>query len=314
MPWTGAAFLVGAAAICGLPPLNGFVSEFLIYLGAFHGSAALSGANAVASLFAILALALIGGLALACFAKAFGIIFLGEPRGELGRHGKNGNYENGRQAHEAGLAMRLPMLLLAAACLAIGLFAPRVVLAMTPAVGCIVRTPPVETARLLSATALPLSGIVLCAAGFLFLATLLGWIRLRLAGRDAPALRSSAASAGGEEPARTGTWDCGYARPTARMQYTASSFAQPLTDLFRVFLGTRRKFTPPQGALPTQPSAFHSETPDVFTERCFRPAFDGIARLMAHPRRLQHGRVQLYVLYVALTLVALLIWYLGWLS
>jgi len=289
MPWTGAAFLVGAAAISGLPPLNGFVSEFLIYLGAFHGGAALNGANAVASIFAILALALIGGLALACFAKAFGIIFLGEPRSEHALH-----------AHEAGPAMRLPMLLLAAACLAIGLCAPQVVRAMAPAVGCIVATPPVETARLLSAAALPLSGIVLCAAGFLFLAALLALIRFRLAGRDAPA--------------RTGTWDCGYARPTARMQYTASSFAQPLTDLFRVFLGTRREFTPPQGVLPTQACEFHSETPDMFTERCFRPVFAGIAWLMAHPRRLQHGRVQLYVLYVALTLVALLIWYLGWLS
>jgi len=289
MPWTGAAFLVGAAAISGLPPLNGFVSEFLIYLGAFHGGATLNGANAVASIFAILALALIGGLALACFAKAFGIIFLGEPRSEHALH-----------AHEAGPAMRLPMLFLAAVCLAIGLCAPQVVRAMAPAVGCIVRTPSVETARLLSAAALSLSGIVLCAAGFLFLVTLLGWIRLRLAARDAPA--------------RTGTWDCGYARPTARMQYTASSFAQPLTDLFRVFLGTRREFAPPQGVLPSEPSAFHSETPDVFTERCFRPVFAGVAWLMAHPRRLQHGRVQLYVLYVALTLVALLIWYLGWLT
>jgi hydrogenase-4 component B len=299
MPWTGATFLIGAAAICGLPPLNGFVSEFLIYVGAFHGGAALSGANAIAALFVILALALIGGLALACFAKAFGIIFLGEPRGEHGNDGKNGNHERHGNG-EAGWAMRLPMMLLAAACLAIGLFAPRVVLAMAPAVGCIVRTPPAETAHLLGVTAFPLSGIALCAAGFLFLAALLGWIRLRLAKRYAPA--------------RTGTWDCGYARPTARMQYTASSFAQPLTDLFRSFLGTRREFTPPHGALPTQPAAFHSETPDAFTERIFRPVFNGIARLMEHPRRLQHGRVQLYVLYVALTLVALLVWYVGWLS
>ena len=98
------------------------------------------------------------------------------------------------------------------------------------------------------------------------------------------------------------------------MQYTASSFAQPLTDLFRVFLGTRREFAPPQGVLPAQACEFHSETPDVFTERCFRPVFAGIAWLMAHPRRLQHGRVQLYVLYVVLTLVALLVWYLGRLS
>ena len=106
MPWTGATFLVGAAAISGLPPLNGFVSEFLIYLGAFHGGAALSGANAVASLFVILALALIGGLALACFAKAFGIIFLGEPRSEHAAPRARGRA--GDAAADAAPGRRLP--------------------------------------------------------------------------------------------------------------------------------------------------------------------------------------------------------------
>ena len=79
MPWTGVTFLIGAAAICGLPPFNGFVSELLIYLGAFHGGNA-PAAAAFPCWLVVGGLALIGGLAAACFAKAFGIVFLGEPR------------------------------------------------------------------------------------------------------------------------------------------------------------------------------------------------------------------------------------------
>ena len=75
MPWTAGTFLIGAVAISGLPPLNGFISEFLIYTGAYRavGEAGAAAAGAVV----ILALALIGGLAAACFTKAFGIVFLG---------------------------------------------------------------------------------------------------------------------------------------------------------------------------------------------------------------------------------------------
>lgn len=107
MPWTGASFLVGAAAISGLPPLNGFVSEFPIYLGAFESTVDPAGGavTVIPGLVTIGALALIGGLATACFTKAFGIVFLGEPRS---RHAA--------EAHEAGPAMRLPMLALAAGC------------------------------------------------------------------------------------------------------------------------------------------------------------------------------------------------------
>ena len=103
MPWTAATFLIGAVAISGLPPLNGFVSEFLIFFGAFKGGISTAGEIAVPLLALIAGLALIGGLAVACFTKAFGIVFLGEPRSEHVAH-----------AHEAGWTMRLPMLVLAA--------------------------------------------------------------------------------------------------------------------------------------------------------------------------------------------------------
>ena len=111
-------FLTGAVAISGLPPLNGFISELLIYLGAFQGVISVGGGSTVAALGVIAGLALIGGLAAACFTKAFGIVFLGEPRSEHAAH-----------AHEAGLAMRLPMILLAGSCVLIGVWAPAVVAA-----------------------------------------------------------------------------------------------------------------------------------------------------------------------------------------
>src|SRR5262245_41095791 len=82
MPATGLLFLVGSIAICGLPPLNGFVSEWLIYVGAFRGGAALVPEFTVFSVVVVVSLALIGGLAAACFVKAFGIVFLGEARSE----------------------------------------------------------------------------------------------------------------------------------------------------------------------------------------------------------------------------------------
>ena len=78
MPWTGTAFLIGAAAIVGLPPLNGFVSEFLLFYAGFAAVMDPAASIALAGLMAIVAMGLIGGLAAACFAKAFGMVFLGE--------------------------------------------------------------------------------------------------------------------------------------------------------------------------------------------------------------------------------------------
>ena len=121
MPLTGAAFLVGAAAICGLPPLNGFVSELLVFLGAYDAAAAGRPPRRRPRRIVVAALALIGGLAAACFTKAFGISFLGEPRTPAAA-----------AAGEAGPSMTVPVLILAAACAAIGLLGSLAVSLMTP--------------------------------------------------------------------------------------------------------------------------------------------------------------------------------------
>ncbi|MDD5630083.1 MAG: proton-conducting transporter membrane subunit, partial [Elusimicrobia bacterium] len=279
MPWTAFGFLVGAAAISALPPLNGFVSEFLIFLGAF-GAAAVSGPRvAVPCLAAIAGLALIGGLAVACFTKAFGIVFLGEPRSE--RAGR---------AHEAGWAMRLPMLVLAAGCAAVGLGAPWLLPALSPVVGCAGADAGLAALARGSSALLPLTAV---AAALLAAAVLLAVLRSWL-------LRGRALG-------ETVTWDCGYSRPSARMQYTASSFAQPLTKLFSALLRTRRRLAQPAGFFPSS-ADFATATPDLARSRLFGPAYAAIERTLSKLRWAQHGHLQLYVLQLALVLLVLLLW------
>ena len=279
---TGFTFLVGAAAICGLPPLNGFVSEFLIYLSAFSGLIDSPSTVVVGCLAAITSLALIGGLAAACFAKAFGMIFLGEARSE-----------EARQGHEVNAGMRWPMIILASACAAIGLLAPVIAAALKSPVSILLSShPELSVQSGMTAAASPLYAITATALLLISLAGALALFRVRLL------LRRTVTE--------SGTWDCGYAEPTARMQYTASSFAQPLTSLFRLFLGTRRTGHKPEGILPASAS-FATHPSDFFHNCLYGPLFTHAARVLACLRKAQHGRVQWYVFYVALTLLALLI-------
>lgn len=280
MRLTGLTFLIGAVAICGLPPLNGFVSEFLIYFGAFTGITS-SPAVVVACFSAIAGLALIGGLAAACFAKAFGGVFLGEPRGEHAMH-----------AHEASGAMTCPMTALAALCVLAGFLAPVVAASLAPAVDVVVKGSPEIVRTSLGVASSALSWIVGAAFMLVLLTGALAWIRKRL-------LASRTVT-------ETGTWDCGYAEPTARMQYTASSFAQPLTNFFSPILRTRRGCVQPDGFFPSA-ATFATDTKDFFRNSFYDPLFERTAAALAWFRKAQHGRVQLYVLYIALTLIALLI-------
>ncbi len=287
MPLTGAAFLLGAAAISGLPPLNGFVSEFLIYLGAFRGllaDAAVLPVLTVAGLVAIGSLALIGGLAAACFAKAFGVAFLGEPRSEAAT----------RVRSEVPRGMWLPMLVLAGLCLAVGLAAPLVLAGVAPAVAALTGAAAATVG--LRAAAASLVSVSVAAAVLLALVLLVALAR-RLALRGKPVREEV-------------TWDCGYAAPTARMQYTASSFAHGITGTFQPLLRSERRMHPPAGWFPASGS-LHTGPRDPFLHDLFRPLFQAVSRAAGRMRWLQQGRIQLYVLYIALTILVLLVWKLG---
>ncbi|NLF31601.1 MAG: hypothetical protein GX591_12030, partial [Planctomycetes bacterium] len=282
MPRTGLFFLVGSAAICGLPPLNGFISELLLYVGAF-GAIAHAGPSqaAVGGLVAVGALALIGGLAVACFTKVFGIVFLGEPRGDAAAG-----------ADEAPSAMWIPMAALAGLCVGIGLLGPVVIAAIRPSMEGVLPPAP-SVLHDVSGLLWRVSG---AAAALMVLAAALAIVRRRLlAGRIV---------------GRSSTWDCGYAAPTARMQYTASSFAGPILRMFGALLRPRVHRHLPTGLFPRQAS-FESHTDDPFSRYAYVPLFGAVGWIADRLRWVQQGHNQLYVLYIALTLVILLLWKLG---
>jgi formate hydrogenlyase subunit 3/multisubunit Na+/H+ antiporter MnhD subunit len=285
MPLTGATFLIGAAAISGLPPLNGFVSEFLIYLASFKGAVSLSGSGSVPMFATIAGLALIGGLAAVCFTKAFGIVFLGQPRTALAR-----------QAHEVGFAMVLPGFILAVGCALIGLLGSSVVASMAPLVSEVTGISLVTVHTSLSEATRSISFVGLVSASLVGIVTLLALGRkIALAGRPVSI---------------NVTWNCGYADPSSRMQYTGSSFAQPLTDTFGLLLQTRRVLLAPMGLFPTEASLV-TETRDPYQDYILQPFLRAIGRCFSQLRLVQQGQVQLYILYIAITLLLLLLWQLA---
>jgi hydrogenase-4 component B len=280
MPWTSLCFLAGAVAICGLPPLNGFVSEFLIYLGLFGTLADGPGRSFAGGAFAAPALALIGAMAVACFVKVYGAVFLGNARSEHARH-----------AHESPPSMLGPMAVLVACCLSIGL-AP------------LVFAPLLQRGVSAWAPALVGGGPPLAALAPLAWITAMGVIEV---GATVVVGVAFWARRGVGTAARGPTWGCGYAAPTPRMQYTSSSFAQSLVGMFGWVL--RPRTSGPTG-LPLFPrtTAFRSEVPDVVLDEVVVPAFCAGAGLFSRFRVFQQGNIRAYVLYIFLALIVLLLW------
>jgi formate hydrogenlyase subunit 3/multisubunit Na+/H+ antiporter MnhD subunit len=279
LPITATTFLVGSVAISGLPPFNGFVSELLVYWAGFSGAAALAAPAAVPLGVMIAVLAAVGGLALACFTKAFGIVFLGLPRSS-----------KGQVAVEAPLSMLLPMVVLALVCLVLGLSGGLVVPALHGLVSAFVGE---GTRQALRDGGLVLARVALLAGGTLGLVALIALgRRLLLSGRDVR---------------ETVTWDCGYVVATPRMQYTASSFAQPIVDLFSSLLGTRKRVSSPEIHFPDS-AHLETETPDLGREGIYEPLFENVGGALRRILILQHGRLHVYVLGLVVTLVALLLW------
>jgi hydrogenase-4 component B len=285
MPWTGVSFLVGAVAIAGLPPLNGFVSEFFIYLSAFHGTMMLSSTAATPALAVIAGLALIGGLAAASFTNTFGMVFLGEPRTERSAH-----------AHEVGPAIRSSLGFLAVGCVLTAVLAPWLLLTLVPVVASVTTLSVDTVATELAPVGHALSLVVLGSGGLVFVLAVLVGLRWRLLAH--------------RQVTEHVTWDCGYAQPTPRMQYTAASFAQPLTSVFYGLLQMRARLSAMSGLFP-QSASLTRETDDMSQAWLYQPLFAKMSHLFASLRWVQHGRVHLYVLYIAVTLVVLLVWKLG---
>lgn len=279
MPWTGLAMIGGSVAIAGLPPLCGFAGEWLLYRGlaqvGLHGNAP----SCLAAIGGAAALALVGGLAALCFVRLTGVVLLGEPRSD-----------GAARAHESPLSMTVPLGILAAACLAGPLAAPALVALLAP----LLERMDAATAADVAATSGELRPLVFASLGLLILAA------LAFAGL---ALRVRRAE-------RTETWGCGYAAPTARMQYSGRAFSELLSSrVLPRWLRARLLAKVPEGPFPTA-AAFASDTVDPLTRGVYEPVFAQTGDRFARLRFLQQGNVHLYLLYI----VAAMIVALGWMA
>ncbi|MBI3683245.1 MAG: hydrogenase 4 subunit B [Acidobacteria bacterium] len=287
MPFTAFGFLVGAVAISGLPPLNGFVSEWLTY------QALLAGFGATGSLTRIMfpvtgaLLALTSALAAACFVKAFGITFLALPRSA-----------EAAEAREAPLSMRFGMGVLAAGCLALGLgatwFLPLFDTVTEQALG--VRV----SSGLVTADGWSLNaGGAVSTAGIAVALTLLAPI---------PALLTLLWKRGGDR--RTGpVWDCGLPGLTAANQFTATAFSKPLRMVFSAVYRPRREIQADFEVSPYYPRAirFESEIEPTFEKGLYNPLRSAILAIADRFRAIQAGSVHAYLAYIFVTLILLLV-------
>ena len=276
MPRSATLFALGSIAICGLPPLNGFVGEWLLYLGFFRSMDATGGAVWPAAGMAAAALAMIGALALACFVKGYGTVFLGLPREPI-QH----------TPHDPAPAMLIPMIIAAAGCLFFGFFPQTVqtLLQQATALWTPAGIPPFplpDSLHWISRLALGLTAAIVLVCAVFF-----------------PMVRRRAA------PKAMPTWGCGYARPTPRMQYTATGFAQMLVALFAHLIVPRMRLFRIQPPFPKTES-FETDVPDTMLERIVLPIFRLTGRAFPTLRLLQQGRIQIYLLYIIIMVTGLL--------
>jgi hydrogenase-4 component B len=295
MPWTAWLFLLGAAAISALPPLNGFVSEWMTFQALLLGGVRLGGASGLLAGVAASMLALTGGLAAACFAKAFGVTFLGRPR-----------TPHAERAVESPASMIAGMLVLGAACLALGL-----------APGWAMRLLDRPTAELLGGagasaavtahgplvlTAGGADGVVgtslsVTAAAALFAAlAVLAWV-VRGWPRRAPRRLAP-------------TWTCGMI-PTARFDYTGTAFAKPLRLIFAALYRPSREIQKETGPSPyvIRRLGYTGEVVDL-AETVLYARVKAWVTTSAHAiRAYSTGRIHGYIAIVLATLVASLLIY-----
>ncbi len=280
MPQTGILFLIAALAICGLPPFNGFISEFILYTGLYHWLQNAQMGSLLSVIFTVTALAMIGGLALMCFTKAFGIVFLGNPR-QAFQH----------EVKEVPLPQLIPLYVIAAFILLIGLF-PKTFLDILIL--------PVQ--QFTNLQQLPFEGFqghdldalvsISHASWYLIIMILL------LLGIKKWVLHTRTVSV-------SPTWGCGYTAPTAKIQYTASSFVKTYSKLFGIFFIIPKKEKEIKGIFPIEA---HLETHpyDKIEKWLIDIPIVKFKIFLGRFRFIQNGKLQFYILYGIIFIISII--------
>jgi hydrogenase-4 component B len=288
-PWTAACFLVGAVAIAGLPPLNGFVSEWLTFQALLQNELIPQPASNLVFALGIAGLALAAGLAVACFVKAFGITFLALPRSEAAA-----------AAHEAPVVMRVAMVATAVACAGLALGASWVVPALTAVATTLLPGPaPVtlgpwltlEVSEDFATLSMPAVTLAL-GAGILLPLVVLVALRAR------------------PRPRRYETWSCGRLLQTARMEYTATAFADPFTRVFDFFYRPVKRLDidmHPESRFFVRRIRYENPTRFIVDEWLYAPLGRALRAVARRTAVVQSGSANLYVAYVLAALLVLLL-------
>jgi hydrogenase-4 component B len=290
MPGTALFFLIGAIAISGLPPLNGFVSEWLTYQALLAGFGTTHSLTRLMFPIAGALLALTAALAAACFVKAFGIPFLALPRSEAAA-----------TAHEAAPTMRGAMALLAAACFVLGLGAPWILPAFDPitqqALG--VAISPLLVSHGIALQAGTVQSGTVSPAGIALVFLVLAGTTFFLVNRRLRHVRVATGP----------TWDCGLPGLTSDNEYTATAFSKPLRLIFSAFYRPRREIRPEYDVSPYYPSVirFESGIEATFEKRLYDPLKEWIFRLSRRMLAIQAGSIHAYLAYIFVTLILLLL-------
>ncbi|MFA6217808.1 MAG: proton-conducting transporter membrane subunit [Candidatus Omnitrophota bacterium] len=283
MPQTAVFFLVGALAISGMPLLNGFVSEWLIFQSLFSAAGALSAAYKIFFIFMMITLAITGGLAVACFTRVFGITFLAMPRSQ-----------RAAQASEVALSMKLAMGILAAGTLALGLYATQVWQVL------------IKVAEVIMGNnALSLNTGNIFVAGSVLPMPLIAGIFVAVLGLVYLLVRFAAGPA---KVTKSPTWDCGYYGLSSRNEYTATAFSKPFRIAFSFF------FLPQHRVEKLRDSYYHVSslkyevhTIHVFKQYFYEPIVKVIFLVAQRIKSFQMGSVHWYLGYILIVFIGVVI-------
>lgn len=273
MPQTASLFLIGGLAIGGLPPFNGFVSEFILYSGLLAGIKSIGITYITLMISSLAGLAIIGGISMITFTKSFGTIFLGSARTDLHQLPK-----------EVSFGMRLPQYFILTIMLSIGLFpqfyfsiVQEIVSGFVPSTTSIKEAVPISLLN-------SISSIGLFAMVFILLLLLIYFIRSKLS-RKRTVVKDT-------------TWSCGYEVPSSRMQYTGKSYSKSLGKLLNFVVLEKKKYKEIQAnEIFPEERKHSSHYNDFFVTKIF----DGIVNRLLYSLNLfqfiQNGKIQLYILY-----------------
>ena len=296
MPWTALFFLVGSIAIAGLPPLNGFVSEWLTMQALLSSYQVPNVVLQLSIGFASIAFALTLGLASATFVKLFGISFLSRPRSKAAE-----------EATEAPRSMLAGMTIAGSLCVVLGVLPFVATSAIATAfgfdMGLVSSYAPfgpltvgyaADGLRSVSSLSMP-TVIVLTGS---VAAALLGFVTVAGSGRKTTTRRYT-------------TWEGGFGALDERTEYTATSLSQPIRTAFKSFFrpqtSVKREYYSDSNHLVRRSVSVTSETREVFEDHLYTPAFRGVVAVLDLGRRIQTGKINSYLLYIMIATISLLL-------